>query len=262
MDSCICLTRRVLQISSYKVWPNASLRSKTGCLRIDSNWTRTKRNSAGSGQDNSWLKQTHIPSTLDHRQYNLGVIIDEQFRVKEHVRRICCSAYHQLRQLRVVRKSLSTEACEALVHAFVSSRLDNCNCLLRNSWETVEKQLRNSWTSYNPCYVRPLVSYFANEISIRSRLICETSFTGFPFNNESNTRSACLFSSADETRRQLTSPRCCILWSLSRDTNCVSSPRKWTTSKFPGHDLFVRSGPRCFSVSGPTLWNSLPFTVK
>ena len=24
----------------------------------------------------------------------------------------------------------------------------------------------------------------------------------------------------------------------------------------------VRSGPRSFSVSGPTLWNSLPFTVK
>ena len=31
------------------------------------------------------------------------------------------STYYQLRQLLVVRKSLSTKACEALVHAFVSS---------------------------------------------------------------------------------------------------------------------------------------------
>ena len=45
MDSCICLTRRVLWIPSYKVWPIASLRSTTGCLWIDLNWTRTKRNS-------------------------------------------------------------------------------------------------------------------------------------------------------------------------------------------------------------------------
>ena len=67
-----------------------------------------------------------------------GVIIDEQFTMKEHVRRICCSAYHQLRQLRVVRKSLSTKACEALVHAFVSSRLDYCNCLL---YSIAEEQL-------------------------------------------------------------------------------------------------------------------------
>ena len=70
MDSCFCLTRRVLQIPSYKVWPIASLRSTTGCLRIDLNSTRTKRNSAGSGQDNSWAKQAHMPSTLDHRQYS------------------------------------------------------------------------------------------------------------------------------------------------------------------------------------------------
>ena len=52
--------------------------------------------------------------------------------------KICCSAYYQLRQLRVVRKSLSTKACEALVHAFVSSRLDYCNCLL---YGIADKQL-------------------------------------------------------------------------------------------------------------------------
>ena len=57
----------------------------------------------------------------------------------------------------------------------------------------------------------------------------------------SRTRSARLSTSADETRRLRTSSRCCILWFLPQDTTCVLSPRKCTTSIFPGHDLFVRA---------------------
>ena len=103
---------------------------------------------------------------------------------------------------------------------------------------------RSNWTSSNLYCVRPLVSYFANGSLTQSLPICETSYTGFPSNNESNTRSACLSTSADETRRLRTSlrcSRCCIQWFLLRDTTCVLSPRKCTTSIFPGHDLFVRA---------------------
>ena len=99
----------------------------------------------------------------------------------------------------------------------------------------------SNWTSSNLYYVRPLVSYFANGSSTQSLPICETSYTGFPSNNELSTRSACLSTSADETRRLRTSSRCCILWFLPRDTTCVLSPRKCTISLFPGHDLFVRA---------------------
>ena len=42
---------------------------------------------------------------------------------------ICRTSVYQLRQLRVIRGSLSTETCTALVHAFVSSGLDYCNSL-------------------------------------------------------------------------------------------------------------------------------------
>ena len=61
---------------------------------------------------------------------DLGVIIDDLLSMKDPVRRICRSSYYQLRQLWTVRKSLSMESCEALIHAFVSSRLDYCNSLL------------------------------------------------------------------------------------------------------------------------------------
>jgi hypothetical protein len=36
----------------------------------------------------------------------------------------------QLRQLRVIRQSLTTDAARTLVHTFISNRLDYCNSLL------------------------------------------------------------------------------------------------------------------------------------
>jgi len=51
-------------------------------------------------------------------------------RWTHNVDALCRSGYYQLRQLRPVARSLSTDAAKTLVHAFVSSRLDYCNALL------------------------------------------------------------------------------------------------------------------------------------
>ena len=75
-----------------------------------------------------------------------------------------------------------------------------------------------NWTSSILYCVRPFVSFFANERSTQSLPICDTSYTGFPTHNELNTRSACFSTSAEKTRRLLTSLRCCILWFLPRYT--------------------------------------------
>ena len=56
--------------------------------------------------------------------------VDIHLSMKEHVQRICQSSFHQLRQIRTVRTSLTRAACESLVHTFVSSRLDYCNSML------------------------------------------------------------------------------------------------------------------------------------
>ena len=52
----------------------------------------------------------------------------------------------------------------------------------------------------------------------RSLPIYETDFTGFPWSKESSSRFACSFSSADSTRLQSTSPRCCMRSNARRDT--------------------------------------------
>src|SRR6218665_3441823 len=61
---------------------------------------------------------------------NLGVTIDGPLTMRDHVLRICRMSFYQLRQSLVIRGSLSTETCTAIVHAFVSTRLDCCNSLL------------------------------------------------------------------------------------------------------------------------------------
>ena len=60
-----------------------------------------------------------------------------------HVRRICRTSFYQLRQLRTVRRSLSSEACTTLVHAFVTSRLDYCNSLLAGISDSLLLQLQS-----------------------------------------------------------------------------------------------------------------------
>ena len=61
---------------------------------------------------------------------DLGVTIDCQLSMKDHVQRVCTTAYYHLRQLRSIRGSLSADSCSTLVRAFITSRIDYCNSLL------------------------------------------------------------------------------------------------------------------------------------
>ena len=61
---------------------------------------------------------------------NLGVIFDSNLNMNEHINQLCKKAYFHLRNISNIRKSLSKINTEQLVHAFVTSQLDNCNALL------------------------------------------------------------------------------------------------------------------------------------
>jgi hypothetical protein len=61
---------------------------------------------------------------------NLGVIFDSSLTMKPHCKALSKSAFHQLHNIYVVRQSLTKEALTTAIHAFVTSRIDNCNALL------------------------------------------------------------------------------------------------------------------------------------
>jgi len=61
---------------------------------------------------------------------DLAVVVDSQLTMSANVSSTCRSAYHQLRQLRLVVRSLSVDAAKTAVQSFVSTRLDYCNSLM------------------------------------------------------------------------------------------------------------------------------------
>ena len=61
---------------------------------------------------------------------NIAVWIDNTFSMKPHVINTCKSACSHLHNIRRIRKYLSRDSTEKLIHAFVSSRLDYCSGLL------------------------------------------------------------------------------------------------------------------------------------
>ena len=60
---------------------------------------------------------------------NLGCHFDQQIDMRQHINNLCKQCYFQIRQLRVIRRSLSSDVLKTLLHAFVASRLDYCNSL-------------------------------------------------------------------------------------------------------------------------------------
>ena len=61
---------------------------------------------------------------------NLRVWINNAFSMKPHVINTCKSSFFHLHNIRRIRKYLSRDSTEKLIHAFVSNRLDYCNGLL------------------------------------------------------------------------------------------------------------------------------------
>ena len=61
---------------------------------------------------------------------NLGVIFDSNMSFNNKISNISRSIRYQLRNLSFIRKSLTKDAAEKLIHALISSRLDFCNSVL------------------------------------------------------------------------------------------------------------------------------------
>ena len=61
---------------------------------------------------------------------NIGVMFNDVMNHEHQVQNICKVAFFHIRNLSKIRKCLTQKDTETLVHAFVTSKLDNCNSLL------------------------------------------------------------------------------------------------------------------------------------
>jgi len=73
---------------------------------------------------------------------NLGVWFDNSLSMRKQVNHICKTAFYHLRNLATIRKYLSLDHIEILIHAFITSRLDFCNSLLSGLPQHLLKKLQ------------------------------------------------------------------------------------------------------------------------
>ena len=72
----------------------------------------------------------------------MGAYFDPSFQMIQHVNNIIKSCYYQILTLSKFRKYLTIESSKKLIHAFVSSCLDNLNSLLIKLPDTQLKRLQ------------------------------------------------------------------------------------------------------------------------
>ena len=84
------------------------------------------------------LLKTHVSSlTLGdiclrtkHQLRDLGIIFDSALSNEQHVASICKSACMHLYNIGRIRHCINQKTAEILVHALITSKLDNCNSVL------------------------------------------------------------------------------------------------------------------------------------
>ena len=61
---------------------------------------------------------------------NLGVHLDQHARMHVHVKKVCQVSFYHPWNISKIRRYLSQDTTEILIHAYITSKLDNCNSLL------------------------------------------------------------------------------------------------------------------------------------
>ena len=74
---------------------------------------------------------------------NLSVIFDETLSFVQHIKQVCKSSFFHVRNISKIRKYLTKESLEVLIHAFVTSKLDYCNSLLYGLPKSLIRKLQS-----------------------------------------------------------------------------------------------------------------------
>ncbi len=184
---------------------------------------------------------------------NLGVTLDSELTMHEHVPSVARSCFYQLRQLRSIRSTLTRDAALTLVHAFVTARVDYCNSVLAGSTEAVIGRLQSVlnaaarliFVKKRRDHITPVLRDELHWLPIRQRIDYKIALMVY----------RCLHGLAPTYLSQ-----CCIPVSSL-------SGRRGLRSAAHGDLVIpstrtVRYGQRSFRSTGPTIWNSLPADLR
>ena len=123
-------------------WMSAN-RLKLNTDKTELIWTGTRSNLERiPGGDVSLTLGNDVIPAAESVQV-LGVVITPDLRLDKHVTAVSAKCFFQLQQLRRVCRSLDYASVATSVHAFITSRVDYCNCLLAGATkESLDKLQR------------------------------------------------------------------------------------------------------------------------
>ena len=176
---------------------------------------------------------------------DLGVLMDQHLLFKKQVNNLCKGAWHAMQKIGRMRPYLNQDACERLVHAFVTSKLDSCNSILYGLPDTDLNKLQRiqnaaaRLVSKSPksCHITPVLREL-HWLPVKDRITFKLLLLSFKaLNGLAPIYISELLKPYDSSRSLRSSSQ-----------NYLSVPKSNSATY----------GDRCFSVAAPKLWNSLP----
>ena len=179
---------------------------------------------------------------------NLGIVLDDNLCMDQHVKRICQSIYFHIRNVNSIKKILTDETAATIIHALITSRIDNGNSLLTGITDRLLRKLQ-------------LVQNAAARILTKTRKFDHITpilkdLHWLPIHERIDFKILILTwkalnGTAPEYLMNLLLPYIPSRTLRSSDKQLLVVSR--ASSAF---------GDRAFSVVAPTLWNLLPFNIR
>jgi len=187
---------------------------------------------------------------LSHSVRNLGAYLDETLSMDTQINILCRALNFHLRRIGKIRQYLSAQSANTLAVSFILSRLDFCNSLLSGLPD--DKLLRLQRIQNNAAR---MVLRQPRRASATSAL---QTLHWLPVKARIDYKLACLTfhclhsDSCPSYLSELISPYKPTRTLRSQDASLLTVPR-YSLKTF---------GKRAFSVTAPTLWNSLPSSLR
>ncbi len=179
---------------------------------------------------------------------NLGAGFDCDMSMKYHVQKVCTSGYYHLRNVSRIKRCLTHDALEKLIHALVSSRLDYCNTLLVGipdySMDKIQRLQNSAARLLSGCrkfeHITPVLRSL-HWLPVECRVDFKVLLITFKALHGKAPKYLSDLLTFRESRKSRSSNQ--LLLNVPR-TKCVTF------------------GDRAFSVYAPKLWNTVPYSIR
>ena len=179
---------------------------------------------------------------------DLGVLHDSCLSMSSHINSVCRSTSFAIRKIRKMRRCLDQASAEKLVHAFISSQLDNCNSVLfglpdkeLNKLQCIQNMAARVITlSKKRDHITP-VMYKLHWLPIHARIVFKLLLLTY---KALNGQAPAYISE---------------LISEHRHSRTLRSLSLHLLQEAPGRTVTYRRG---FASAAPKLWNSLPLLLR